>query len=311
MLRMKRQWLILIAGALTVILIGVVVKVKFFSKAGPGALQISSIPKAQVFIDGNQAGLTPVFDDNIIAGEHTVKLVPESTEGGLAPWEGRVLVTSNILTVINRELAADESSASGEIMSLEKIGQKNMSSLAIVSVPDQSVVRVNGEPKGFTPVQLDELTPGDYQVVVSSPGYKERTVSANTLAGYKLTVSVKLAQQIEEIEEASAEEEEEAEEEEKEEEKEETEEVSPTPSPEGTPQPTGTPPAKPYVIIKETSTGWLRVRQEPNTSSAELAKLNPGEMYPYLEEEKNGWYKIEHEDGEEGWISGVYADLVE
>ena len=34
-------------------------------------------------------------------------------------------------------------------------------------------------------------------------------------------------------------------------------------------------------------------------------------MYPYLEEEENDWYKIEYEEGEEGWVSGVYAELVE
>jgi len=42
-----------------------------------------------------------------------------------------------------------------------------------------------------------------------------------------------------------------------------------------------------------------------------LAKVNPGETYPYSNEEKNGWYKIEYETGKEGWISKVYADLTE
>jgi len=305
---MKRNWLIVTGAVLVLALIGLVVRAKFFAKPGPGALQISSTPKATVFIDGTQVGITPFFDDKIIAGEHTVKLVPEIDKDELVSWEAKVQVTANILTVINRELASDESSSSGEIMSLEKIGKRDVSSLAVVSTPDQAVVKIGGEPKGFAPVLVEDLTPGDYQVAISSPGYQERIVSAHTVAGYKLTVNVKLAQEIEGIEEEEEEEEAEGEEEE-EEEAEAT--PSPSPSPEGSPVPTPTPPEKPYIRVKETPTGWLRVREESSTESTELAKINTGEMYSYLNEEENGWYKIEYEEGEEGWISGVYADLIE
>ncbi len=48
------------------------------------------------------------------------------------------------------------------------------------------------------------------------------------------------------------------------------------------------------------------MRKEPSTSAQELAKVNPGEEYPLLEE-KSGWYKIEYEIGKEGWISATYA----
>lgn len=296
---MRRNWLIVAVVVLALVLVGLVVRAKFFAKPGPGALQISSTPKATVFIDGSQVGITPFFNDKIAAGEHTVKLVPEVDKDELIPWEGKVQIISNILTVINRELASSEALSSGEILSLEKIGKKGVSSLAVVSVPDGAVVKIDGEPKGFAPVLVEDLTPGDYQVIISSPGYQERTVSANTIAGYKLTINVKLAQKIEGIEEEEAEEEEvEA-------------TPSPTPSPEASPKPSPTPPAKPYIKVKETTTGWLRVREEPSTASTELAKIYPGEMYPYLEEEENGWYKIEYEEGKEGWVSGVYVELVE
>jgi len=295
---MKRSWLILLGLVLVLVLAFLVIRAKFFGRPAPGALQISTTPKATVFIDGNQAGITPFFDDKISVGEHTIKLVPEITQDELVGWEGKVEITPNILTVINRELAASEASSSGEILSLEKIGQKNVSSLAVVSTPDQAVVKIDGTPKGFTPVLVEELPPGDYQVVISSPGYRERTVSAHTVAGYKLTINVKLAQEIEGIQaEEPAEEEAGA-------------ETSPTPSPQSTPRPTVTPPAKPYIKVKETPTGWLRVRMGPSTASTEAAKIYPGEMYPYLEEEENGWYKIEYEKDKEGWVSGVYAELI-
>jgi len=72
----------------------------------------------------------------------------------------------------------------------------------------------------------------------------------------------------------------------------------------------GPPMAKPYVLIKETPTGWLRVRMEPSTTATEAAKVNPGEKYPLLEE-KGGWYKIRYSGDKEGWISAQYATKFE
>ncbi|TSC54516.1 MAG: Uncharacterized protein LiPW31_52 [Microgenomates group bacterium LiPW_31] len=297
---MKRNWLIIIVASLALILIGLIVKNKFFGRPGPGALQISTTPKATVFIDGTQVGVTPFFDDKLKSGEHTVKLVPEATTDSLVSWEGKVNLTPGILTAINRNFATSEAFSSGEIIWLEKISSRDKSSLSVISTPDQAVVKVDSEPKGFSPVLVENLSPGSHQLIVGTPGYEERTISAKTVAGYKLIVNVQLAQKIEGIEEATPS----------------AETTSPTPSPKATPspkttpKPTVTPPEKPYVLIKETPTGWLRVRMEPSASATEAAKVNPGEMFPYLNEEKSGWYKIEYEEGKEGWVSGVYVELV-
>lgn len=299
---MKKSWLILVALGFALILAGLLIKTKFFGRPGPAALQVSTTPQSTVFIDGTQAGITPFFDDKLEAGEHVVKLVPEATIDNLLPWEGKVILTSGILTVINRNFGSSESASSGEIISLEKISAKNKAALAVVSIPDQAVVKVNDETKGFAPVLIEDLAPGDYRITVASPGYEEKVITAQAIAGYKLTVTVKLAQEVEGIVEATPSAE--VEEEEKDEEK------KPTPTPKVTPKPGVTPPGKPYVVIKDTPTGWLRVRVEPSTSATEAAKVNPSEMFPYLNEEKNGWYKIEYEKGEEGWISGVYTDLI-
>jgi len=304
---MKRNWIAGIAASLALVLIGLVVKSKFLDKPGPAAISISTAPKATVFIDGVQAGTTPYLNDKIQAGEHTVKLIPEATTDNLATWEGKVNLTSNILTVINRTLGPSESASSGEIIWLEKISSKDKSSLAVISVPDQAVVKIDGEPKGFTPVALENLNPGSYQIVIASPGYEERTISAKTIAGYKLIVNVQLAKKIEGIEEATP--------------SGENVEAGPTPTPKTSPTPKATPRAtvtpleKPYVKIKETPTGWLRVRMEPSTAATEAAKVYPGDMLPYLNEEKTvggtKWYKIEYEKDKEGWVSGVYVELVE
>ena len=175
----------------------------------------------------------------------------------------------------------------------------------MVSIPDSAVVRLDGEARGFTPLTLDEITAGDREIVVTANGFKDRTIKAKLVDGYKLTANVNLAK----AEEKEAEEEEKTEEEE--------EEAAPTPkgeatsTPKPTPSgPTPTPPDRPYVKIKDTPTGWLRVREKATTASEELTRVDPGEMYPLLDEE-SGWYKITYEDDQEGWISGRYAEKYE
>lgn len=308
---MKARGIIIIVSILALVLIGLVVKSKFFSQAAPGALQISTTPRSTVYVDGTQAGVTPFFDEKIKAGEHTIKLVPESSGEPLATWEGKVNLVPGILTVINRNFGISDSQSSGEIITLEKIGRKDKSTLAVISVPDQAVIKVNGEPKGFSPLTIEDLDPADYQITISSSGYEEKSVSAHTVGGYKLIVNVKLAQQMEGIQEATAS-------------GETTDSLTPTPSTKLTPTPSTkvtptpkttpgagvTPPAKPYVTVKDTPTGFLRVRVEPSTSATEAAQIKPGEMYPYLNEEKSGWLKIEYAADKSGWVSGVYVDLI-
>jgi hypothetical protein len=307
---MKKSWLIAIVAVLALALGVFIFRGKFLNQGGPAALQISSTPTATVFLDGNSVGITPYFDDQLTPGEHTVKLVPEATTDQLVSWETKVNLVANILTVINRTLGSSEDTSSGETLSLEKIAKKDSASLEIISVPDQAVVKVGGEPKGFAPVLIEDLSAGDYQVTVSAPGYQEKSISAHTVTGYKLTVAVQLAKEEEGTEEEEATPSAEKKEEEEGTEEEEEEETTPTPTTKAEATPTASV-AKPYVRIKETPTGWLRVREGPSTDATELAKVNPGETYSYLGETESGWHKIEYEEGEEGWVSGVYSELVE
>lgn len=296
---MKRNWLMVIAVILALVLLGLIVKNKLFGKPEAGAISVSVNPKSSVFIDNVRVGTTPYTNEKIISGEHLVKVIPEDTVAGLALWEGKVNVMPNVLTIVNRSLGQTESVSSGEVFWLEKISSKDKAELAVVSVPDQAVVKIDGKPEGFAPVSIEDLNPGTYQVVVASPGYEERTIpSAKAVAGYKLIINVQLAKKLEGIQEAT--------------ESGEQAIVTPkaTPSPKVTPRPSVTPPEKPYVKIKETPTGWLRVRMAPSASATEAAKVNPNEMFPYLGEQENGWLKIEYEKDKEGWVSGSYVELV-
>jgi uncharacterized protein YgiM (DUF1202 family) len=69
---------------------------------------------------------------------------------------------------------------------------------------------------------------------------------------------------------------------------------------------------KVMIEIDQTSKGFLRVREKPNTNSSEITKVKPGETFELLEEDKkSGWYKIVIDQDKTGWVSGEYVKLLE
>ena len=171
-------------------------------------------------------------------------------------------------------------------MSLEKI-EGTDAEIAVLSMPDAVKVALDGQEKGMTPFYLKDAAIGEHDISISSPGYKGRTVRAQTLSGYKLSVNFQLAIADSEIPSSSS--------------------AVLTPSP----QITGTNDMeKPYVIIKDTPTGFLRVRNNSSSAGIEVAQVKPGDKYPFLEA-KDTWFKISYEKDKEGWISEKYAEKVE
>lgn len=273
---MQRKW-ILITGVILMLLgAGGFL---LFSKLKPAkaGLQIETTPQATVYIDGEQAGTTP-FDLVREPGEISIRLVPIATNGSLAPWGTKVGLAQGIKTVIRRDFAETEEQSAGEILSFDKLTGDAVQ-MTVVSVPDSSQVVVDGEKRGFTPLPIDTVTAGEHAIVVSQAGYGERQIRAKSETGYKLTVVAvlaKLATAPEASEEASLEEE----------------------------QPT-------KVNIKDTPTGFLRVRSLPSKNATESGQVKPGEEYVLLEESSGGeWYKIEYIKGKEGWVSSEYVTKV-
>jgi len=273
------------------------------------ALSVSTTPQATIFLDGEHLGQTPYYNEKLKPGDYVLKIVPESSGQALNPWEGRVTLSPGILTVVNRELGLTQDDSSGEILSFEPSADKNTTSISVVTTPDGAVVNLDGEPKGFAPISLDKITEGDHILLISSPGYKDKTIKAKTVKGNKLIVSVQLARAAA-TPPVDAESQPEA-----------TPAASPKASPKATASPTATPkaspktgsattPAKPYVTIDSPDTGWVRVRAEASTAAEELTKVDHGESFPLIDE-KSGWYQIEYATGKKGWISGKYAEKFE
>lgn len=283
--------------------------IPFLGPKKKAALQISSTPKSAVYLNGQHVGETPYVDENLKTGEFVVKLVPETAGATLGSWEGRVKLVKGILTVVSRNLTALEEESSGYILTLEPITDANKSSLSVVSTPDKAIVTVDGEPRGFAPLSLDSLSEGDHDIVVSLPGFEEQKIKAKAVNAYKLMITVQLARS------GNLEEDEEASESAKLDEDEDKDGKDDTSSKIDINNKKKASPSanldRPYIIIKSPDIGWVRVRAEASTSSDELAKVNDGESYKLLDTTPAGWYQIEYEKGEDGWISGKYAEKYE
>lgn len=301
------------------------------------ALKVTSNPKATVWLDGREVGNTPYYDEQLKPGEYTLKLTTTSGEG--TTWEALVRLNPAIVTTVARELAETYDKSSGYQLTLESetVGDAT-GSITVVTVPDGALVNVDGETKGFAPLALEKLVSGDHVLVISSPGYVEKSLQANVAAGHKLTASIQLARAMETMTPPSQET------------VQKRSSSSPSPQPAATsldedleldsetpvtarpkasqspsPSPRSLPTAKPsaspkatpigqnlkppYVEVLDTPTGWLNVRKEPATSAEILTKINPGERYQYLDKNETGWFQIELEE-EKGWVSSKYVKLI-
>lgn len=270
-------------------------------KKSPAAIQVDSTPEANVFIDGKLLGKTPFTADNLKAGEVVVKLIPESTTETFPSWEGKVKMVGGVLTLVSREFASSESNSSGQILSLEKTKDKEIALISIVTDPDGVAVTIDNEDKGKSPVNIEKLPAGDHEISFNKENYRGKTIRVKSIAGYRLIVNVKLGQ-------GGL-----------------VSSLNPTPTPtfsgptpkvtvtprlgaKTTPSPvptkaTGTGLENSFVLIKENSLGFLRIRNAPSGSEiAQIKPIDPEQKYP-LVEEKSGWYKITYGEGKEGWVT--------
>ncbi len=240
-------------------------------KAG---ILVETTPTSAVFVNSVQVGKTP-YMGTFDPGEIDLKLVPEASDKPLIVFETRLLLSSGIQTVVKREFGETIDLSGGEIISFEKTGEGGPS-IAVVTDPDSAQISIDGKAYGFAPYKTSQVTASAHQVAVSLNGYAERMVNVKAISGYKLTLIVKLAKDVNKVE--------------------------PTPTPAATPKP------EVKVEILSTPNGFLRVRESSSTTSGEIARVNPKDQFILIEESENkSWYKIEYQTGQFGWISSQYA----
>ena len=293
---MKRK--VIFFGVILLIIFAIVGTVRLIASRTPkeGELRVESTPTVSVFLDNKHIGRTP-YREKVAAGEYTIRLVPESTTGDVAPWQAKISVGPNLLTYVNAVLSESELSSAVDVLWLEK-SVANKPELSVITNPDGASVVVDDVTKGITPLTVQDLTVGDHTLTVTSPGFLTRTMKIKMTDGYKLIASMKLALSATGDSDTTASS---------------SASLAATPTPTikaGTKTATSsasaqTPPT-PYVTILDTPTGFLRVRMEPSTSATEAGRVNPGDKY-HIYTEQTGWYQIAYDGTNKGWISGQYA----
>lgn len=238
-------------------------EILFGIKPVSGISVLSQPADAIVFLNNEEAGKTPYENKNLNVGSYNVKLVKDR-----ASWEGKVILTAGTVTVVNRDLAEDQTSSAGEILTLDK-GK----GLTITSNPAAAEIEIDGKPYGKSPTNVD-LSPGDHTILVSHPNYLKRSIRASLPANFNLTISVDLA--LSEADLAV---------------------IQTPPSVQQSLQ----------VIVKATPTGFLRVRDKPNLSGKEISRVKPGDTLVLLEE-IGDWDRVRLTDGTEGYISSSYVE---
>ncbi len=181
--------------------------------------------------------------------------------------QGRVKLDYGMMTVVNRDIASDSASSAGETLTLDK-GK----GLTVVSNPTDADVEIDGKFLGKTPTTVSAEA-GDHTILVSRKGYFNRSIRASLPKDFNMTVSVDLA-----LSEADL-------------------TAIQTPVTIQTPE----------LLVKNTPTGFLRVRDKASLAGKEIAQVKPGDTLILLEEQ-GSWDRVRLSNGTEGFVSSAYVE---
>jgi hypothetical protein len=270
------------------------------TKVGTGAVQSS------VLLDGKYLGKTPYANSDIKPANYTLEIRPDNP--ALVPYQTNISLKKGVLSFVLWKPGDRPETSGGVIYETESLKNPRESELSITTIPDGGIIRVDDQAKGFAPVLVEHITPGEHSYEVSLPSYEIQKNTINVLEGYRMNVTAKLARQVFDSPTPSA---------------------SPTANlatasgilmatTSGKLQATtsaSTSLPKPKVHILSTKflqdgKEVLRVRPTPDAGARTIGFAPVGNEYPYLKETMDGWYKISFEN-KPGWVSSHYAQLME
>ncbi|MBI3924754.1 MAG: serine/threonine protein kinase [Armatimonadetes bacterium] len=141
------------------------------TSATRGYLQVSSEPSgAQVALDGQPQGLSPVRLKELEPGEHVVTL----SKPGFETHQEKVQVVAAKEAPVNAKL------------------KPSVGALRIRSQPGGATVLLDGEKKGTTPLELQALEPGAHKLTLVRTGYLQYREDAAVEAGRTAEIQVSL-----------------------------------------------------------------------------------------------------------------------
>jgi hypothetical protein len=278
---MRKVLLFVLPVVLAVIVFLLVIFILSVTSTKKGALQVTSVPQSAVYVNGTMIGKTPLCkcdgQDMIPIGNYTIRLVP--TDNTKLPYEEKIAVNQSVLTVVDRTFGEVEKS-SGSVITLNPTSKLNTAQFSVVSIPFGASVSMDGNTVGIAPLLLQSITDSDHEVTITKDGYLPKTIRIHGVIGYALKTVVTLAADAISAATASA--------------------IQ-------TPLATSSAATKtPQIVILQTPTGFLRVRDAAAIAGAEIAQVHPGEIYQLISEQ-DGWFAIQLPDKKQGWVTAQYA----
>jgi hypothetical protein len=139
-----------------------------------GAVSISSMPGATVWMDSNNKGIIPssgtLTFPGITNGNHVFKV----TASGYNDWINTVYIQPNTITPFSATLTPSGSKPAP----VSSTGGFN-----IVSTPSGAEILIDNLFRGYTPSTLDGIAVGQHQVLLKYTGYIDYSATANVNAG--------------------------------------------------------------------------------------------------------------------------------
>jgi hypothetical protein len=160
--------------------------------AAIGSLLVRSTPSgASVSVDGAAKGVTPLALRDLPAGTRTITL----THPGYAAETRKVQISNDRPSrSLEVRLSADAPVAAPRPSTPATLGKPAVTTgtLVVDSRPPAAGVTVNGRDRGKTPLVIEDLSPGEYQVVLSMPGYRNFATTVRVVAGERARAAASL-----------------------------------------------------------------------------------------------------------------------
>lgn len=141
---------------------------------------------AEIFLNDESKGPTPFQDDNLSAGEYTLKLV-----SGEQTYQTKITLTGGTQTTLKREFGPSGAFSSSDLLWFEKTPRST--AVSITSEPDGAQIKMDGKSVGETPVIVENVESGSHDLSISFDGFETKKLNIKVGEGFSLRISSKLA----------------------------------------------------------------------------------------------------------------------
>lgn len=162
-----------------------------------GFLKVETIPTAEVILDGESQGSSPLQKKHLPIGRYDlvikadVATLPDDPKSKptskSVEFKQKVDLEASAVTTVRYELAPNELFYSGEVL-----GLRGGAGVSLVTKPESAEVFIDGESLGNAPLS-QVIDPGVHTLKISKEGYISREIGVNIEEGFRLTASVTLA----------------------------------------------------------------------------------------------------------------------